>query len=79
MIIMTESIIGNYAGMIFFAVALVGVIMAIKRRSIVLKKSKGKQTESVPQTEYREVESVKADADVDDLLDKLGKISDEKS
>ncbi len=64
--------------MIFFAVAIVGVIMAIKRRSITLKKSKAKN-ESVPQTEYREVESVKSDADVDDLLDKLGKISDEKS
>lgn len=78
MIIMTD-IIGNYAGMIFFAIALVGVIMAIKRRSIVLRKSKAKNVESEPQTRYREVESVKTDADVDDLLDKLGKISDEKS
>ena len=67
---MTEGLIGNVAGIVFFAIATIGVITAvIRRRKRLVKASKAYDLDGSKETEV--TFETKPDVDVESNVDKL--------
>lgn len=62
---MTDYGIGNYAGIVFFAIAIIGIVFAVMRRRVrILKPASKEVTGKTPETK---------NASIDELLDDLRK------
>lgn len=74
---MTE--LGNYAGIIFFAIAVIGVITAVMRRRVRLLKFRKHSDQQVPSQDVPEQQrpATEGESNIDSLLDNLKRQKDE--